>query len=515
MSTTLATVSWLKTVLSSKDDKPSEILLRFFRECNTDITEIIISRVETLSASLKIEADAFTGLVTEWSEKPRIDLGVKLYYKLLESILLAEETRLHQTNFTALLINDIFHRSLLACCVEIVLFSFKMTDMAFPYILHRFQLKAFEFFKIVESVVRHEPDFPRAIVRHLNNIEEKILESLAWEENSTVFLLMEDKSNRSYVVENQIMSPAGTLQALASPVSKNKHMGTLETSIATSRIEITSPLPTKKGSAHSIELFYRKVFHLASMRCRDLCNRLAIMKYFQQIWQSIVFVLTEKFRMLRNRHIDQMIMCSIYGISRVLSLGVTFRQIIDQYRSQPQANLKIFREIPLDNSDGSKVDIIIFYNNIFIPSMESFLLQFQQQQQNDYNAADLSDKKSPQKVTKHNNTNLYLSPMRLRPSPNNYASSRFLYSFGSPSKGLRQINDSLNSPKASSLSKRLFSDYDNGSDENAKTGNMIFGNNNVESILRQKSQEIEETTSPNSVNYLPHDKRSPKEARKL
>ena len=54
--------------------------------------------------------------------------------------------------------HDNFHRSLLACCIEIVLFSYKMTRMAFPYILDQFDLRPFEFCKIVESVVRHEAD---------------------------------------------------------------------------------------------------------------------------------------------------------------------------------------------------------------------------------------------------------------------------------------------------------------------------------------------------------------------
>lgn len=42
--------------------------------------------------------------------------------------------------------------------MEIILFSYKINNMNFPYILHLFELKAFDFCKIIESVVKHESD---------------------------------------------------------------------------------------------------------------------------------------------------------------------------------------------------------------------------------------------------------------------------------------------------------------------------------------------------------------------
>jgi len=50
----------------------------------------------------------------EWTM--RKNLGVKLYYKILETMLLAEEERLRRasvfTDFSVLLRNDLFHRCL-------------------------------------------------------------------------------------------------------------------------------------------------------------------------------------------------------------------------------------------------------------------------------------------------------------------------------------------------------------------------------------------------------------------
>ena len=91
----------------------------------------------------------------------RKQIAVKLYYKILEEILRSEEARLKKddnpVNFSALLTNEKFHKSLLACCVEIVASVHKVTELQFPSVPNALGLKTFDFLKIVETVVRHEP----------------------------------------------------------------------------------------------------------------------------------------------------------------------------------------------------------------------------------------------------------------------------------------------------------------------------------------------------------------------
>ena len=41
-----------------------------------------------------------------------------------------------------------------------------------------------------------------------------------------------------------------------------------------------------------------------------------------------------------GRHLDQIIMCSVYGVCKVNRHEVTFRQIIEQYKRQPKATPK-------------------------------------------------------------------------------------------------------------------------------------------------------------------------------
>lgn len=52
--------------------------------------------------------------------------GIKLYYRVLENMLKAEEARSGKNNFTALLENEIFHKCLLACSFEMIVASYRM-----------------------------------------------------------------------------------------------------------------------------------------------------------------------------------------------------------------------------------------------------------------------------------------------------------------------------------------------------------------------------------------------------
>ena len=74
------------------------------------------ARLERLSSRVQAALTASSELPADASEQ--LELGVRLYKKMLLSFLAAEERRLRQTDFTPLLSNDAFHTSLLGCCLE-------------------------------------------------------------------------------------------------------------------------------------------------------------------------------------------------------------------------------------------------------------------------------------------------------------------------------------------------------------------------------------------------------------
>lgn len=90
-----------------------------------------------------------------------------------------------------LLINEVFLQCLFACCLEIVIWSYKNKDRTFPWIIDALNVEPYNFYKVIEVIVRAE-QLARDVVKHLNDIEEKILESQAWKSNSPLWQAIEN-----------------------------------------------------------------------------------------------------------------------------------------------------------------------------------------------------------------------------------------------------------------------------------------------------------------------------------
>ena len=41
---------------------------------------------------------------------------------------------------------------------------------AFPWVLEAFEISAYHFYKLIEPAIKHEREFPRSIVKHLNQV---------------------------------------------------------------------------------------------------------------------------------------------------------------------------------------------------------------------------------------------------------------------------------------------------------------------------------------------------------
>ncbi len=80
---------------------------------------------------------------------------------------------------------------------------------------------------------------------------------------------------------------------------------------------------------------------MAGLRLRDLCDRLNINDddLRRKIWTSLEYALKSHTDLMRDRHLDQIIMCSCYAICKVTKQSnVSFQEIMKCYRMQPQAS---------------------------------------------------------------------------------------------------------------------------------------------------------------------------------
>jgi retinoblastoma-like protein 1 len=68
-----------------------------------------------------------------------------------------------------LLEQEVFHQTLFACCLEIVIYSYN-SQRIFPWVLEALNLESYYFYKVIEVIVKVEDQLSRDMVKHLNMV---------------------------------------------------------------------------------------------------------------------------------------------------------------------------------------------------------------------------------------------------------------------------------------------------------------------------------------------------------
>ncbi len=183
-------VTRLTKLLGRREPEPSAKLKELFAACDNDPTESIAKRVKELGDIFckNYTASSNESGSPETFGRMRLRMGVIMYYKNLETILFSEKAK--NKPLKNLLEQDLFHLALFACCLEIVIFSYN-SHKTFPWILETFELEDIHFYKVVEVIIKAEDWLPREVVKHLQRIEEQILESRAWVSSSPLWIAIE------------------------------------------------------------------------------------------------------------------------------------------------------------------------------------------------------------------------------------------------------------------------------------------------------------------------------------
>ncbi|KAM3922755.1 retinoblastoma-like protein 1 isoform 1-T1 [Leptodactylus fuscus] len=603
-------VTKLQSMVAGLRNTPSEQLINIFKSCARNPMESIQNTVNDVQKRFCHHYTQPSGdqpgslidfAINRWK------LAEILYYKVLESIVSQEIRRLAGKDLTALLEQEIFHQSLLACCLEIVLFAYS-SPRKFPWTIEVLSLSPFYFYKVIEVFIRSEEGLSRDMVKHLNSIEEQILEERAWASNSVLWELLQasetvptceeviipsnfETGNEASLGhlpmmpvspiihprlkevrtdfggsgrrESQPLSPLSVHERYNSPTAgsakrrlfgddgpKESPVERLHTTPEITRIRIVPCQPTEqmcispdktlsglkvnvtgvqndigKPSAcpqpqnengiqvpltaqallspkshgfrnqelyptsankpkrtGSLALFFRKVYHLASVRLRDLCLKLDLSNDLRRkIWTLFEYSLVHCTDMMKDRHIDQLLLCGVYIMAKVTKEEAMFHDIMKCYRNQPQAESRVYRHVLLkklpevqqsdtgsnqdvemldcDSNDShsdtkqaagdqERGDLITFYNNVYVERVQLFALKYAVSTSDNLTAAPplspfpsiRQQAVSPRRVSQQHC--IYVSPHKntscLTPR------TALLYKFnGSPSKSLEDINSMI------------------------------------------------------------------------
>lgn len=183
--------------------------------------------------------------------------------------------------------------------------------------------------------------------------------------------------------------------------------------------QVTNRDASKPKKTGSIALFFRKFYNLACVRMQDLCNSLEISDNDKKkIWTIFEYSVKERTKLMKDRHLDQILMCAIYVICKLIRMERnSFTEIMRCYRLQPQAESHIYRSVliekvsndPGDPSTGdsersedntmlgenitpptptnmagtsqnfngeTRGDLIKFYNTMYVPQVKEFANKF-------------------------------------------------------------------------------------------------------------------------------------------
>ncbi|XP_045423392.1 retinoblastoma-associated protein isoform X2 [Lemur catta] len=360
--TVMNTIQQLMVILNSSSDQPSENLISYFNNCTVNPKESILKRVKDVGYIFKEKFAKAVGQGCVEIGSQRYKLGVRLYYRVMESMLKSEEERLSIQNFSKLLNDNIFHMSLLACALEVVMATYSRstsqnldsgTDLSFPWILNVLNLKAFDFYKVIESFIKAEANLTREMIKHLERCEHRIMESLAWLSDSPLFDLIKQSKDREGPADHlesacplnlPLQNNHTAADMYLSPVRSPKKKGstTRVNSTANAETQATSAFQTQKPlKSTSLSLFYKKVYRLAYLRLNTLCARLLSdhPELEHIIWTLFQHTLQNEYELMRDRHLDQ-----------------TFKRVL-------------IREEEYDS-------IIVFYNSVFMQRLKTNILQY-------------------------------------------------------------------------------------------------------------------------------------------
>ena len=403
-------------------------------------------------------------------------MSTSLFYRCSE-LLLAKERHImilktgnNDVDIGIVATQPSFLRALYALCCEIILSAF-LPGCTFPWSLSAFGLEAHDLLKVIEPLVRADDHLPREIVKHLNFIEESILENYLWTSNSSFWRLLENCEipgyeevclEKDHQLTNQMQpspssatstpmrassltpgmsrvmsSPAGngSNTVPASPVASSsvcralfageddskaeKLQSVRSVSIGSSSkiapdlsVSLQPKQQTLKRSG-SVALIFRKLYRLIALRLNELCNSLGMgNRFLQQTFTFVEHCLTNDIKILKDRHVDQIILCSIYMLSKVLQKPmVSFSEMLRWYRKLPHANSATYRDVLIGQSNeadssstskkehkpsgksvnlsaelspdhkgsevssGNRGDIVHFYNKVFLPIFQDFAVE--------------------------------------------------------------------------------------------------------------------------------------------
>ena len=248
---------------------------------------------------------------------------------------------------------------MLACATEIVLVANGQLDYLFPRSSLAFDVTPFQFFKALNTFMRLSgKSIPERLKLHLLWCDEQLVVVHSWiakwgginaSKANGLFTMMRDHSGELHRLRMRSMRSSKSMQSRHENGDNKKMVGA------------KGNLPSNLAS------FMRKLEKLAAKRLSQLCSLLGLMgtkslgdsahahtmsssndttfsrkngelsdrELIDQMWTLLKFVFYDCWWLMRNRHLDQLIVCSVYAVCKWHDRGILFHTIAQHYSALP------------------------------------------------------------------------------------------------------------------------------------------------------------------------------------
>eukprot|EP00562_Extubocellulus_spinifer_P024783 CAMPEP_0178667456 /NCGR_PEP_ID=MMETSP0698-20121128/31052_1 /TAXON_ID=265572 /ORGANISM="Extubocellulus spinifer, Strain CCMP396" /LENGTH=1467 /DNA_ID=CAMNT_0020310949 /DNA_START=158 /DNA_END=4562 /DNA_ORIENTATION=- len=327
-----------------------------------------------------------------------------LYYFSLEAVLYDETSRTKTSQHHKLILSPGFHRSLLAiscmCLLRVVgaqPSGSETTDRRVSIVatgkvdvlsvLELTKCSPFDYLKVSEIFLRSSRQgvfggLPVTIRRHVTEIDELIIERSLWatkvpNSNWKVLLQETDKLEAACHWPTESLMP--TIDG------ERKNMKSVEDPSFQMKSAPAPPASSPLSSQYKyIDYIFRRVSLVASKRISALCKELSFPTIVAtEIWLAFRYILRSVKGLLKDRHMDQVLLATAYAVCRLAGLDPhsdLFSRLCTAYEhinedKGKRACQKVIQSVVNEKMAVGRGNIIDFYNKIYMYEMKTYLIR--------------------------------------------------------------------------------------------------------------------------------------------
>jgi len=131
--------------------------------------------------------------------------AILLAHRILDELMIKEcqshTQGVDNKDFTKMYTKDIFLKGVLVCAIESVFYVNVVKSTHANEIMRQVNIKPFDFWRLMNSFLKFDPQMPRNLMNHFREIEIKIVSEIAWQNGSPVVEIIKN------LIKNQEIDP--------------------------------------------------------------------------------------------------------------------------------------------------------------------------------------------------------------------------------------------------------------------------------------------------------------------